>query len=354
MTFSARVMLVLTLCGSGCIVTSDPDLWKKRETGVDGTTLDLRVDAPRPDGPLHDNQISDGPWIDLPPPDVKPSEGPPSPDQKISCPHPVVVKSCTAGWCDIPPGCFVMGSATTEPCHQTNETAHETTLTHGFEIAMTEVTQGDFYAVMGYKPSANLTCGPACPAEMVTWHEAAAFCNTLSVNQSLTPCYTCSGSPISCTEATAYADAKLYSCPGYRLPTEAEWEYASRAGTATSTHAGDVTSCSGTDATAGSVGWYFGNSSNKSQATGQKQANAWGLYDMAGNVFEWINDHYQADLGAAPVSDPWGTAAGSDRVIRGGAFDREPKTLRAAYREPRVATTGYQDINIGFRCVRTK
>jgi sulfatase modifying factor 1 len=354
MTSRGYTMFVLALCGSsGCFLSTDENLWRmdgRMDGGLD-VRVDVRVDATRdvsfdmpPDAPKPDT-----PWkVDAKIPDA------PIPDQKVTCPHPAVVKKCASGWCEIPAGCFFMGSPASDPCHQANEKVHETTLTYGFEMAINETTQGEFYAVMGTKPSSNTLCDPTCPVEMVTWHEAVAYCNTLSTKKGLTPCYQCTGSPPSCSAVTAYKGVLIYTCPGYRLPTEAEWEYAYRAGTKTSGYAGDITSCTGKDTQAGSIGWYLGNSGSETHPTGKKLANAWGILDMGGNVYEWVNDRYSSDLGSAKVTNPWGATTGQNRVIRGGAYNQAPQSLRASRRANRNATSSYQDVNIGFRCVKTK
>jgi formylglycine-generating enzyme required for sulfatase activity len=245
-----------------------------------------------------------------------------------------------------------MGSPVGEACRDaTDEILHEVTLTRDFEIAQTEVTQQQFNAILKQQPSSNKTCGSNCPVETVTWHEAASYCNGLSESLAIAKCYKCSGQPPACSEETAYAGAKIYTCPGYRLPTEAEWEYAYRAGTKTSSHGGAITGCATSDAAAGAIGWFSGNSAISIHPVSQKLKNAWGLFDMAGNVYEWANDWYSLSLGAGKASDPWGPATGTNKVVRGGGFNSDARYLRAANREP---ATGPQSANTGFRCVRSK
>lgn len=150
-----------------------------------------------------------------------------------------------------------------------------------------------------------------CPVEYVNWNEAATYCNALSSQKGLDQCYTCTGSgpSVTCSEATAYSGIKIFDCPGYRLPTDAEWEYAYRAGSTTAFYpsdgnSGTITDCDN-DPNADKIGWYRYNSAvtyagceNLSSSggdpcsgphpVGQKAPNAWGLYDMGGNVYEYL------------------------------------------------------------------
>jgi len=274
------------------------------------------------------------------------------------CKHQPVVKDCykdAAGveWCKVPGGCFQMGSPKTENCHLSNEEKHQVTLSNRFEIQATDATQGDFTAVMSYSPSSFSACGSSCPVETINWHEAAAYCNALSNAAGLTQCYACSGSlkTVTCNEAPIAKGKAIYTCQGYRLPTDAEWEYAYRAGTTSALHNGsNVSNCLTTDTEVDKIGWYKGNSSAKTHPTGKKLANKWGLFDMAGNVFNWCHEPYQDKLGTSAVSDPLGT--GTKPLIRGGSWNGYPRDLRAAYRlydnTPTVRKTG-----VGVRCVRT-
>jgi formylglycine-generating enzyme required for sulfatase activity len=220
-------------------------------------------------------------------------------------------------WVRICAGTFMMGSPVTEPDRFGDETQHEVTLTRDFEIRSTEVTLGEFRALMGRNPSGYSACGDACPVENVNWHEAAAYCNALSSGAGLVQCYTCSGSG---ADVTCEPTGNPYECRGYRLPTEAEWEYAARSGTTGPRYGDDL----------GAIAWYLDNSRYSTHAVGTRAASPWGLYDMLGNVWEWCRDWY-GDYGGA-VADPFGPGTGSVRVVRGGSWGDDAWNLRVALR----------------------
>jgi len=165
----------------------------------------------------------------------------------------------------------------------------------------------------------------------VNWHEVAAYTNGLSGRDGLGECYTCTGTApsVTCSPSTSYATP--YDCPGYRLPTEAEWEYAARGGTTTATYAGELTATDCTDTTLDSIAWFSCNSSSTTHPVGTKTANAYGLYDVLGNVWEWCHDWYAADY-PGDEFDPTGAASGSHRVQRGGSWLYDAGFARAAYR----------------------
>jgi len=251
----------------------------------------------------------------------------------------------------IPAGSFTMGSPPWEMCRNwsdTMETQHKVSLTHSYEIAATEVTQGQFGALMGYNPSSFTSCGQDCPVEHVRWHDAAAYCNALSAKNGLPPCYSCkaSGSDVACT-----ASQSIYGCAGYRLPTEAEWEFAYRAGTTSAYHSGDNNSCTGKDPKADAIGWYDLNAWQTIHPVAQKVPNAWGLYDMAGNTLEWTHDSCHKDLGSGAAVDPEPAATSNGRVLKGGSWLSFVRQLRGAYRTCGLAHT--HSYLTGFRCVRT-
>lgn len=253
-------------------------------------------------------------------------------------------------------GEFTMGSLTSELCRENNETQHQVTLTHGFEIMTTEITQKSFLQLMGYNPTYFTSCGENCPVENVSWSEVAAYCNALSTRRNLTPCYSCTGSGtnVVCEEASAYYWEKIYNCLGYRLPTEAEWEYAYRAGSAAPLYSGKpVVTCNGSDANANEISWNQYNSNSVTHPVGGKTPNAIGLYDMAGNVWEWANDYWIEDLGSGAVVNPYGGTTAPNVVIRGGSSLDGPYGHRAAYRYGYFdETKRYYDV--GGRCVRSK
>jgi formylglycine-generating enzyme required for sulfatase activity len=184
---------------------------------------------------------------------------------------------------------------------------------------------------------------------MVTWHEAALFCNMLSGNDQLPECYACDGQV--CQPSDEYATPS--DCPGYRLPTEAEWEYAARATTSDATYRGDIASgdleCAETNPVLDGIAWYCGNSSGSTHQVASGEANVWGLYDMLGNVSEWCQDWF-TDTPDELTTDPWGPPNGAQRVIRGGAWSDDARDQRAASRRGLVPSR--RDF-VGVRPVRS-
>ncbi|HCP46331.1 MAG TPA: hypothetical protein DIU15_09830, partial [Deltaproteobacteria bacterium] len=241
----------------------------------------------------------------------------------------------------IPSGSFPMGCAEGKSGCGTDESpVHSVTLTHAFWMSATEVTQGQWQALMGNNPSPFVSCGSDCPVDSITWLEALSFANALSAAEGLAECYSVVGDSVSINSSTG----SPYDCTGYRLPTEAEWEYAARAG-AESLYAG------GNEAA--DVAWHSGNSGGASHPVGTRQPNAWGLYDMSGNVWEWIWDLYDSDYyDVSPGTNPEGPSSGSVRVIRGGSWDDDSSCVTVCNRDS-YGDPNQQSDFLGLRVTRT-
>ena len=252
----------------------------------------------------------------------------------------------------IEPGRFVMGSPESEPGRLGNETRHEVVLTHRTSVLRHEVTQGFFKTVMGYNPSSFTACGAACPVERVSWWEAAAFANALSQRRGLEGCFACSGSgpTAECRVRDRFSGPDYYRCPGYRLPTEAEWEYFARAGSERAFPVARTASGARAD-TLKSSAWYRENSEERVHPVGTRSPNLWGLYDLSGNVWEWVFDWY-GGMGGRPTTDPTGPSAGRYKVLRGGSWDDLPTLCRMSHRSSNRIPSR-RDRYIGFRVVRT-
>jgi formylglycine-generating enzyme required for sulfatase activity len=211
----------------------------------------------------------------------------------------------------VPAGSFSMGSAPGAPLRQEEELPHQVILTRPFRIASTEVTQRQWLAIMPTNRSPQP--GDDLPVTSVSWKEAQEFCRKLSQREGVR----------------------------YRLPTEAEWECACRAG------AGDAPVGR---AELEAVAWYADDSGEKTHPVGQKMPNAWGLFDLLGNVAEWTLDAYGPYPRASPATDPTGPPTGSTRVVRGGAWRSFPPAVRCAARTG--APESYQLSHVGLRVVQ--
>jgi formylglycine-generating enzyme required for sulfatase activity len=234
----------------------------------------------------------------------------------------------------VPAGTFRMGSTAGE---EHERPVHEVAL-QAFLIDQYEVTQANFLKLMGKDPSHFK--GADQPVEQISWADAALYCNARSKDDGLEPCY---------DEETGVCN---FEANGYRLPTEAEWEYACRAGSKGAYSFGD------NPGQLSSYGWYEDNANGQPQKVGQLKPNAWGLYDMHGNVMEWCNDVYAADYYAtSPTEDPQGPpeSAKSRFVLRGGAWNRPAADCRSSWRMgeyPGQLDGCFGRDDLGFRCVR--
>jgi formylglycine-generating enzyme required for sulfatase activity len=231
----------------------------------------------------------------------------------------------------IPPGTFDMGCSASNlySCNSNESPVHAVTLTSAFYMGRYEVTQAQWQARMGSNPSSFTSASAQVPAaqvqnrpvERVSWDMVASAGGFLSGT-------------------------------GLRLPTEAEWEYACRAGTTTAFH-GFTGYLSGTndDTLVGNIAWYSSNSSSQTRPVGGRLANGFGLHDMLGNVWEWVNDWYSSSYyGSSPSSNPTGPATGTDRVLRGGSWSGDTNNVRSSNRFD--VTPGATSSTIGFRVAR--
>jgi formylglycine-generating enzyme required for sulfatase activity len=233
-------------------------------------------------------------------------------------------------------GTFTMGSPQDEFTRDENENQHSVTITGDFYISRYEVTQGEYRSVMGDNPSKQyIGIGDTYPVNNISWYDALVYCNKLSEQDGFTPAYT-----INDSEIIWHRNAD-----GYRLPTEAEWEYAARGGH----NAGEYNVYAGSD-DFNIVGWHRENSGKKTHPVGLKKPNELGLYDMTGNVWEWCWDWF-GTYPSESVTDPAGPPSGSFHVVRGGGCMNDPLTCRTANR-PWDNPTVYSPQ--GIRLVRTR
>ncbi len=291
-------------------------------------------------------------------------------------------------WVTIPAGDFTFGSPTDTPCRgKYRETQVDITLSRSFMIAATEITQKQWTALSFSNPSLEPHCD-SCPVGFVSFWDALAYCNALSEFEGLETCYDlsdCTGTPASgCPEGElvgcgltgpdifrcgnedinspsidVHRYESFYECPGYRLATTAEWEYAARAGKTTNTYLGDIT----TDADGcqeepvlEDIAWYC-NTTDRIMEVGLKNPNAWELYDMLGNIWEWVDyvtDGKSLEDGEGkegPLTDPIGPRTGMSYDLRGGSYRRMGCYCTASYQFPQYPQGRGHDS--GFRPVRT-
>ncbi len=237
----------------------------------------------------------------------------------------------------IPAGSFEMGDtlSVTTP-------VHEVSLTRNFQIGKHEVNQAEYLEVMGVNPSNFSSYADTVrhrPVEQVSWFDAVAFANALSVREGLAPCY---------DESGGVPGGDIYACEGYRLPTEAEWEYATRAGTATTYFFGDD------PGRLSDFAWSFANRPGRTRDVGTRLPNPWGLHDVYGNVWEWIHDWYSSSYYAeSPPSDPPGPSSGIYRVARGGGWSLgDSESVFRSGSHQGIIPEGAVDW-LGFRVART-
>jgi formylglycine-generating enzyme required for sulfatase activity len=272
----------------------------------------------------------------------------------------------------LPAGSFRMGSPLEEKDRDNDEVLHEVRISRPFLIARTEVTQGQFAAVMGEgalhrgddwsgRSCRNAGVGPDLPAVCVTWQEAVAFCNRLSELEGLKPVYEIQGDQV------IWPKGQGKEADGYRLPTEAEWEYAARAGRDGAVYEWGSSIRPFVEGEAGanvadesggkahpewSIFDGYDDGFVETSPVGSFPANGFGLQDMAGNVWEWCSDWHDPDgFQARPAVDPEGPAAGRAHVRRGGSWNDGPNALRLSNRPVRTEDR-YRDNNVGFRCAR--
>ena len=246
----------------------------------------------------------------------------------------------------IPSGKFYMGSHDSDEFMRNNEhPQHRVSITKPLYVGIYQVTQRLFIELMGYNPSTSMI-HDGNPVDSVSWFSAAEFCNKLSEIEGLPPYYTIADARRRNNKSIEFADISVSGGNGFRLPTEAEWEYTCRAGSITPWCFGDLV------LDVGHYAWYYDNAQLETHPVGSKKPNAWGLYDMHGNVMEWCNDwyndfYYQQDV---PEEDPAGPEDGLSRVLRGGAWQFGAEATRSAYRNS--ANPDSMSNVIGFRVVR--
>ena len=226
----------------------------------------------------------------------------------------------------VPSGTFMMGCVRGDKhCDDDEKPAREMYIAQPFNMMTYEVTQKLYESIVHTNPSHFQHCGDLCPVESVSWYDALLFANTLNETLGLTPCYTLKGN--------VHEPDWDKDCSGWRLPTEAEWEYAARS-SARYIYAGSNK--------VDTVGWYYGNSSRRTHPVGQKKANEFGLYDLSGNVWEWVWD---------------GARAGEKRklkgekIYRGGSWNVRKESLRVSYRYHFKGR--HRSSYVGFRLVRS-
>jgi formylglycine-generating enzyme required for sulfatase activity len=247
------------------------------------------------------------------PPELKSAEGQPEPEPQVTK---ELTNSLGMHFVLIPAGTFLMGSEIAADGDEDERPQHQVTFSQPFYLQTTPVTQGQWKRLMGENPSLFHECGEDCPVENVSWDDAQECIKKLN---------------------------QMEKTDQYRLPTEAQWEYACRAGSTQSYCFGEG------EAELGQYAWYADNSQKSTHPVGRLKPNAWGLYDMHGNVYEWCQNWF-GEYPPGPVTDPKGPRAGKYRVLRGGSWDGEAGDVRSAYRHRLTPTYRYG--HEGFRVAR--
>jgi formylglycine-generating enzyme required for sulfatase activity len=258
-----------------------------------------------------------------------------------------------AGFVLIPGGTFTMGSPPDETDRYVNEgPQHEVTVS-SFYMAKYEVTQKEIFDEMGGwpgngEPFSQRGKGDDYPIYLISWYHAVDYCNRRSLREGMTPAYTIdkvnkdpNNPAIDRDDPLKWTVTMNQGATGYRLPTEAEWEYACRAGTTTAFNTGETIKATETN---------FYNFETMTRPGWEYPPNAWGLYGMHGNVSEWCWDWYEAYTETAQVN-PTGAVSANGRVYRGGGFAASPKDVRSAVRRTYPPVTQH-DVQLGFRVVR--
>ncbi len=232
-----------------------------------------------------------------------------------------------------------MGHIQPEPGPDEHEQLFQVTVTQPFLLGRTELTQQQWRELMHSEPSHFRACGASCPVEQVSWIDALRFCNALSEREGLQPAYRIQGA----------ASSWDLQANGYRLPTEAEWLLAARAGTEQAYAGSDD---------ADLVSWHSGNAAGRSHPVAEKQPNSLGLFDMSGNVWEWVwdgwsgsNDQASVYRPVLQVSDPAGPASATERVYRGGSWSDDASIVHLADRDR--GAPDYRMYYVGFRVARS-
>ena len=241
----------------------------------------------------------------------------------------------------VPKGKFTLGCTNekVDKCDDDEFPPQKISITQPFAMMKSEVTQELFEEVMGYNPSHFTACGVKCPVDSVSWYDAVQFANELSKREGLQECYTIEDKTVS------VKGNSLLECKGWRLPTEAEWEYAARGGKR-QRYAGSQKPYE--------VSWYSDNSNGTTHPVCEMTTNAIGLCDMSGNVFEWVWDYWDdttENYSKIDKQDPIGPTEGTLRVYRGGSWYSDAWYARTSYRSR--ANANNHSVVLGFRLNRT-